>query len=283
MSDRLESALLVLLLLAHLALLSQQEVGGTSRFERYALAVFGPLVGGVGTVAESAGDLGRSVRTVGELRRDNRRLRRELTELRSETVRLQGVEEELDRLSRLTGYRRTATGEHFVADVVYVDPSSWLRTLVLHTGAERARRDQPVVTDRGLVGRIVSSSGSYAKVLLLTDPSAAAGAMIQRTRRKGLVRGAGDHLRLENIPALSDVRVGDRVVTGGLDGVFPRGIPVGVVTRVEEVAERGTLFRSIRVAPAVDLGLLDQVYVLTRSPLPEGVRSELVESEEESR
>ncbi|MDA8017765.1 MAG: rod shape-determining protein MreC [Thermoanaerobaculia bacterium] len=279
MGERIQTGFFVLLLLAHLALLSQGSSAKGSRFEGYLLAVFGPLVGAVDSTVDRTSRAASDLRFASDLRRDNAALREEVEVLRREVVRLQGVEEELERLSRLAGYSRLATGDNFVADVVYVDPDSWLRTLVLHTGPERAETNQPVVVDRGLVGRILVSSGSYAKVLLLTDRSAAASAMIQRTRRKGIVRGAGDHLRLENIPALSDVRVGDLVVTAGLDGVFPRGLPIGRVTSVQssqfDDAPADSLFRRITVAPAADLGLLDQVYVLTRSPLPEEVKQDL--------
>lgn len=281
MGERIQTGIFVVLLLAHLALVSQGSSAEGSRFESYALAFFGPLVGAVDSTVDRTSRAASDLRLAGDLRRDNAVLREEVETLRREVVRLQGVEEELERLSRLAGYSRLATGDNFVADVVYVDPDSWLRTLVLHTGPERAEANQPVVTDRGLVGRILVSSGSYAKVLLLTDRSAAASAMVQRTRRKGIVRGAGDHLRLENIPALSDVVVGDLVVTAGLDGVFPRGLPIGRVTSVrdspsEDSTAGGSLFRRITVAPAADLGLLDQVYVLTRSPLPEEVKEDLL-------
>lgn len=273
MDERLQNAVLVLVLLLHLALLSQQTSGQGSRFERYALAVFGPLIGAVDDTVDSGQRVASDLRLASTLRQENSRLRDEVDELRRQVVRLQGVEEELERLSRLAGYSRLATGDNFVADVVYLDHESWLRTLVLYSGPERAQANQAVVTDRGLVGRILVASGSYAKVLLLTDRSAAASAMIQRTRRKGIVRGAGDHLLLENVPALSDVRVGDLVVTAGLDGVFPRGLPIGTVSELE--TSGGSLFRRIEVAPAVDFGLLDQVYVLTRAPFPERVQDDL--------
>ena len=301
MGERIQTGLFVVLLLAHLALVSQSSSSRGSRFESYALAVFGPLVGAVDSTVDRTSRAASDLRLASDLRSDNARLRDESEALRREVVRLQGVEEELERLSRLAGYSRLATGDNFVADVVYVDPDSWLRTLLLHTGPERSEMNQPVVTDRGLVGRILVSSGSYAKVLLLTDRSAAASAMIQRTRRKGIIRGAGDHLRLENIPALSDVQVGDLVVTAGLDGVFPRGLPIGHVTTVHAGGSQagaaandaapptgtggqassigGSLFLRIRVAPAADLGLLDQVYVLTRSPLPEEIKQDLLTEE----
>jgi rod shape-determining protein MreC len=218
-----------------------------------------------------------SLRLAGTLRRDNLELRREIVRLRHELVRLQGVEEKLVRLSRTTGYTRPETGDAILADVVYVDQASWLRTLVLYTGTIEPRRNQPVVTDRGLVGRIVVPAGRYAKVLLLTDPSLAVSAMIERTRQRGMVRGGGDELTLDHIPLKADVRLGDRVVTAGIDGIFPRGVPIG---RVSEVAPGPGLFLRVALRPAVDFEALDQVYVLTREAVPAEVRNAVPAAEE---
>ena len=276
-SERWNRLLLALLLLGHLFLLSNRPASQGSAMERWLLGIFGPVAGAtVGTVSGIEGFFD-SIKWVGALREENRRLKQELEQRRYELARLHGIEEELARLARLNSYTRTAGQVSFVADVVFSDPSSWLRTLVIHTGNERAEKNQPVATDQGLVGRVLEASGGYAKVLLLVDRSASASAMIQRTRRQGLARGAGKSgLVLDNIPSRSDVKVGDRVVTAGLDGIFPRGLPIGVVLRVE--ATQG-LFHHIEVEPAVDLGLLDQVYVLPLQPLPDSVRDDLLNEE----
>ena len=247
--------------------------------EQWLLRLFGPVAGATAATSSGVGSFFDSVKWVGTLRRENAQLKRDLEDAHYEMSRLHGIEEELDRLSRLTSYTRVAGEVSFVADVVFTDPRSWLRTLVIHTGREQAERNQPVVTDQGLVGRVLEASGGYAKVLLLIDRSASASAMVQRTRRQGLIRGAGESgLWLDNIPSRSDVRIGDRIVTAGLDGVFPRGLPIGVVTHVQATAG---LFHHIEVEPAVDLGLLDQVYLLPYQPLPDSVRGELLNEEVE--
>ncbi|MCG8457096.1 MAG: rod shape-determining protein MreC [Holophagales bacterium] len=277
MSERWHRLVLVLLLLGHLALLSIHPRHRGAPLESWLLGIFGPVVGTVDGAVDTLRDLAGSWRLAGSLRAENQRLRAEVAEMRHELVRLYGVEEELDRLASLSSYARVAGGDSFVADVVYLDQRSWLETLVVHTGSERARIDQAVVNEHGLVGRVVAVSGRYAKVQLITDRAASASAMIPRTRRQGLTRGAGDHLVLDNFPERSDVRIGDRVITAGLDGVFPRGLSLGVVRTV------GTgqgMFRLIRLEPAVDFGLLDQVYLLATDPMPDDSSQELIESEE---
>lgn len=120
------------------------------------------------------------------------------------------------------------------------------------------------------MGRVVLVSGPYAKVQLVTDRSAGVGVMIERTRRQGVLRGAGGGgLELDFVPLQAEVQVGDAVVTAGIDGIYPRGIPVGRVVSFEPGDE---LFYRIRVAPNVDFGLLDQVYVLGRLQVPDEMK-----------
>jgi rod shape-determining protein MreC len=120
---------------------------------------------------------------------------------------------------------------------------------------------------------VVTVAGPYAKVQLITDRAASVGGMILRTRRQGVVRGAGSRgsggLELDYVPLQAAVRQGDRVLTAGIDGVYPRGIPVGTVVSVEQ---GGQLFHRIQLAPAVDFGSLDQVYLLDYQSVPPDVK-----------
>lgn len=269
MTNRFSFVLAGALLLGHLALLSSRTDTAGSPLERAILAVFAP----VGHLASRSVDTVRGAlddfRRASTLERQNRELRERLDRLEAEVTRLHGIEEEFDRLARMASYDRPRGGIS-VADVVYVDRGSWLRGLVLYVGATPASTQQPVVTDLGLVGRIILTGGRYAKVQLITDRASAVSAMIARTRRKGLIRGVGpEELALDHIPIQADVRVGDEIVTAGLDGVYPRGIPIGTVVAVEP--GRG-LFHGIRVRPALDPGRLDQVYVLDRETVPSQMR-----------
>ncbi len=273
MSQRWNLVLLVILLLGQLILLSVNPTSRGSTLESVVLKTLGPVVHATTLARDGATGMLDSFRLAGTLRDENRRLRQDLEATQRALVRLHGVEEELARLSRISGYSRPEGGRFYVADVVYVDRASWLRTLVLFTGRAAPRRNQPVLTAAGLVGRIVLPAESYAKVLLLTDRSASVSAMIRRTRRRGMIRGRGEEsLLLDNIPLQETVRPGDQIVTAGIDGVFPRGIPIGVVTQVEPGPE---LFHRIRVQPHIDLAILDQVYVLTEEVVPSEIKEAL--------
>ncbi|MEO1083130.1 MAG: rod shape-determining protein MreC [Acidobacteriota bacterium] len=277
LSARWQNAVVALLLLGHLALLSNHPRTGGGPLERLFLGAVSPTANAASNLVQQVGGTADNLRLASSLRSENEALRTQVEEMRRELVRLYGVEEELQRLSRLSSYKPAVTGSSFVADVVFIDSESWLRTMIIHTGGERAQVNQVVVNEVGLIGRIVAVSGGYAKVLLATDRAAAASAMIQRTRRQALVRGAGAGLlSLENLPARSDVRKGDRVLTAGLDGVYPRGLKVGVVT---EIDDGDGLFRRVLIEPAVDFGLLDQVNVLSQEPLPAQVRRDLLDTD----
>jgi rod shape-determining protein MreC len=172
------------------------------------------------------------------------------------------------RLGEAVRYGTPPAGRIRAVDVVYADHASWLRTLVLYTGDAPARVNQPVLSPDGLVGRVVTVAGPYAKVQLITDGAASVGGMVLRNRRQGVVRGSGrgsGSLELDYVPRQADVRPGDRVVTAGIDGVYPRGIPVGTVL---SVSQGGQLFHRIQLAPAVDFGALDQVYLLDFAAVP---------------
>lgn len=267
MQDRWHHTLLALLLLAQLLLLTTREPARGSRLESWLLGISAPLAHGVSTVTGAIGDAGEAWRFNHTLREENADLRAELADARRELMRLMSLEEAMRRAGQGPA-ASLGDSELFVADVVYLDQTAGLRTLVLEGGPHRPVRNQAVRTPRGLVGRIIVTSGRYGKVQLITDRAASASAMIERTRRKGLVRGGDGGLELTLLPRRADVRVGDRIVTAGIDGVYPRGIPIGTVTAVEPAPG---LFLRIELEPAVDFGLLEEVFVLTGEPVPRAI------------
>jgi rod shape-determining protein MreC len=270
--ERRTGYLLTVLLLGQLVLVAI-EGSRSTRSRTYAemvgMRALGPVARLVTAASGGAVAAGHKVELQGRLLDENRRLRRDVEELRLRLLRLGDVEQELSRLGDAVRYSAPLLGEIRAVDVVYADYASWLRSLMLYTGSQPAVVNQPVLSSAGLVGRVVVVAGPYAKVQLITDRAASVGAMILRTRRQGVVRGSGQEgggLSLEYVPASVDVRPGDSVLTAGIDGVYPRGIPVGTVVSVEA---GGQLFHKIRLAPAVDLGALDQVYLLEHAPLPQ--------------
>jgi rod shape-determining protein MreC len=260
-------------LVTELAFLIIQVPAGQSQgsaFEGLALRVVGPLAVAVSGIAGAGYDRLSDLRSRASLLEENRRLSAERDRLREQVVLLQGYEAQAKQLAVAVDYAAPFQRTLRAADIVYADHLSWLRTLVLYVGARPVALDTTVLAPRGLVGRVIAVGGDYAKVQMVTDRTAGVGAMIERTRRQGIIRGAGTaELELDYLPIQADVTVGDRVVTSGVDGVFPRGLLVGYV---RAVGPGGGLFHSIEVSPAVDFGDLDQVYLLAGKELPSNMR-----------
>ncbi len=276
MGSRASRWLLVLLLLGELLLLSRQ----ASRRGREgpllagaAVGVLGPVAHGVTGVERGLGSVGSGFRTRKRVMAENEQLRQQVDDLQRQLLRLQTVEGAFLRLGEAVQYARRTGQPLQVADVVYADYASWLRSLLVYVGERGARVDQPVIDEHGLVGRVVAVGGGYAKVQLITDRTSAVGAMVERTSRQGVARGdSRSGLLLDYVPLQADVRPGDRVVTAGIDGIYPRGVPLGVVRAIR----RGTqLFHQVEVTPMVDFGALDHVYLLPAVPDARGVSEAL--------
>ncbi|MBW8878280.1 MAG: rod shape-determining protein MreC [Acidobacteria bacterium] len=269
MDERRTVWVLIVVLVGQLVFLAVQGArGGHTRAETVGLRLLGPLARTVAAIPRGFSDARQDMKLRGGLQEENRRLRREVEELRLHLLRLSDVEGEMRRLGEAVRYGTPPAGRIRSVDVVYVDYASWLRTLVLYTGDAPARKNQPVLSPDGLVGRVFAVAGPYSKVQLITDRAAGVGGMILRTHRQGVVRGGGrgsGALVLDYVPLQTDVRVGDQVLTAGIDGVYPRGIPVGTVVKVEG---GGQLFHKVELAPAVDFGALDQVYLLDYDAVP---------------
>jgi rod shape-determining protein MreC len=190
-----------------------------------------------------------------ELKREVARLKQELTE--QEELRLANR-----RLRGLLGLKAQVDHPLVAAEVVAVDPTDQFRTAIINAGSHDSVTElMPVVNVQGVVGRVVWTSPNYAKVLLLTDPNAGVDVIVQRSRVRGVVEGAGKgRLRLKYTLQNEDVSPGDRLVSSGAAGVFPKGILVG---RVQSVVREGKgVFQEVGVEPAVDFDRLEEVLVI---------------------
>jgi rod shape-determining protein MreC len=149
-----------------------------------------------------------------------------------------------------------------VARVTGYDPSGWQRAIVIDVGsADGVSVGLPVVAGAGLVGQVTSVSRSSARVLLITDPLSGVDALIQDTRARGIIEGnGGDGCIWKFVVREEQVRIGDRIVTSGLDGVYARGLPIGTVTSV--VSRPDSMFHEVIVRPVVDMEKLESVFVV---------------------
>ena len=194
---------------------------------------------------------------------DNRRLMEENRSLKADLTQSNEIRLENARLRLLLDFKETQELATLPARVIAEDASSWFRTVTIDKGGEDGVAEGlPVVVAEGVVGRVIHSSPHFSRVLLVTDASSAVASLLQDNRARGVCRGQGEKLVFDFVLRQEDVKVGDRVVTSGMGGVFPKGLVIGSVESVDR-REYG-LFQSIEVTPAVDFSLLEEVLVLLR-------------------
>ena len=230
-------------------------------------AVLVPFQSGLTSVGTDASDLVRSARDLRDLRQRNAQLQAEVDRLSVENARLTEVERENERLRQLLNFTRSNPWYDYKAAAVIgqkigEDPSNLLFSILVDVGArDGVAVDMPVITDRGLVGRVVNVGPNVAEVLMLIDPASAVNARVQNSRVTGIVRGNIDSgLVMERIPQGETVSPGDIVLTSGLGGNFPDKLVIGQIT---EVMQRDSdMFQSARIRPTVDFGKLEEVMVI---------------------
>lgn len=207
------------------------------------------------------------------VRQENVALRKELAQLESQRARMTELEVENRHLSDLLELKEALDTPAVAANVIGGDAGGIERTLVLGEGSDSGlRRDLPVVSTEGVVGRLILVSPEAARVLLINDHNSALDAFDQRSRARGIVAGVvDDGLMMKYVDRSEDIKPGDTIVSSGVDGIFPRGLLVGRVGRVSQ--EGPGLFLNVEVSPAVDFRRLEQVLILTRKPTePSGAK-----------
>jgi len=170
------------------------------------------------------------------------------------------------RLRNLLDFEKTIAEMAVAAEVIGKDPSAWFKTVIIDKGkADGLTTGLPVVMPQGIAGQVVEVSNHYSKVMLIIDRNGAVDALVQRTRARGVIKGEStDRCRLEFVLRKNDVRVGDVVVSSGLDGVYPKGLRIGIVADV--IDHDADIFHEIIVTPFVDFEKLEEVLVVLTLP-----------------
>lgn len=196
-------------------------------------------------------------------RAENEVLKQQVANLEIRLAEQRALASRTEQLQSLLDLKTSLTLPTIAADVVAGNPNPGILTVTVNRGsADGVQGDMAVISPKGIVGRVIGRPASQAsRVQLLVDQSAAAGAMIERTRTGGMVVGVdGDPaLQMQLVSNLADVVAGDVVVASGADGVYPKGFPIGKV----EKSERGTgLYRQITVRPAVDFSNVEDLLIV---------------------
>jgi rod shape-determining protein MreC len=225
-------------------------VGAVSPFERAGSSGFGWVR-----------DVWRHYFALQNTTRESEQLRRENDALKLQITQLQGKAAEADRLAALLHFRQShAEVPMIAARVIGVSAGAASQTIQLDRGErDGIRKNMGVITPDGVVGKVVESYAHASQVLLLTDKDSGVGAMLADSRIQSPVGGQGEPLLLmKYVPNDDDVNLGERVITSGMDRIFPRDLPVGTVAEIKS----GNPFKLIHIKPAANLERLEEVLVL---------------------
>ncbi|MDR1576840.1 MAG: rod shape-determining protein MreC [Deltaproteobacteria bacterium] len=257
---------LFLLALALLASYAQNPRGLASAGAIIPLTILGPVSAGINWVADGVEGWWRRYFSLANASRENEQLRLTLARLRRQVVDLEEARQANDRLTRLLELKKQRPLAFIAARILAWDPGPWYQVVVVDVGAlDEVRLEAAVVCDEGLVGRVVELAARQAKVLLVTDRSSGVDAFIQRNRLNVLVTGLGSgRMELQYVAKGEDVRLGDLVVSSGLDGIFPAGQALGVVSQVDK-AGLGLFLRS-ELRPTVEFSGLKEILILKDQP-----------------
>jgi rod shape-determining protein MreC len=263
--------LFLAVMLGHVILISAQvsSRSGVPVLEAVTFGVFAEVQRGSSTGVSGVRTIwNRYVRLRG-VETENTALKRQLDAVQVELQERRALADRARGLEQLLDLRDRSNLRTAAADVIASSASTDFRTLTIDKGASQGlRTDMAVIASDGVVGRVVVPSARAAKVQLLIDRNAAAGALVARSRAQGVVKGSGDdRLLLEYVSEAADVATGDLVVTSGIEGIFPKGFTIG---RVDAVEKAGPAYKRITVKPAVNFSALEEVLVvLTPTPVRE--------------
>jgi rod shape-determining protein MreC len=252
-------------MIGHVILISAQvqSKSGGRVLEAAAFGAFARIQQGTASVLYGVRNLWGNYVALRGVRGENEALRKQVAELEVRLQEQRAVAARAVRLQELLDMRAAISAPTLAAEVIAGNPNPDLLTVTIDRGsADGIHENMAVIAPKGVVGRVIGPVASHAaRVQLLIDRNAAAGALVERSRAGGMVvwHEGDPPLRLDLVSNLADVKVGDVVVSSGVDGIYPKGFVIGTV----ESSETGPgLYRVIGVRPAVDFRGLEEVLVL---------------------
>lgn len=257
-----------LLALAALLLMALQISGNLQPAQNLITQLTAPAQLSATSVTTSINRLVTSAMRIRTIEQEYAALEKRARQLEAEIGTLREVEKENEQLRSLLDFaqlrpRLELRGAQIVARVIGEESTNFIDTILIDLGAVHGiRTGMPVVTDQGLVGRISDVTENNAKVLLLTDPSSSASALMADSRLNGIVRGTtGSRLVMDFIPQGPTFQVGEAVLSSGLGGKFPKGLAIGTIESIQ--SQPNAVFQTANIRPAVDFGSLELVLVIT--------------------
>jgi rod shape-determining protein MreC len=240
--------------------------GRTDRVGGVLLDVMAPLQRGGAFVQRGLSSLWQDAAGIFRRRAEFDRLESRIDQLEEQVVQMDELTHENERLRDLLAYRDHLAGETIAAAVIGRDATGIARTLTIDRGErDGIHKGAAVLAPGGIVGQVFLAGAHAARVLLVTDHNSGIDAVVQRTRARGIVEGTvSEACGLKFVKRTEDLQPGDVIVTSGVDGIFPRGLPIGQIVAVDKRGQG--LFQYATVRPFVDFDRLEDVLV-TRGPV----------------
>jgi rod shape-determining protein MreC len=235
---------------------------------RGTLEVLRPIQAGTANFSAGLRSIYHDYLNLAQVRQENERLIAELARVKAEQARMAELEAENRHLAELLELRDVLGADAIAANVIASDATGISHTLILGQGsASGLRPGMAVLSNQGVVGRIIETSPHASRVLLIDDHNSALDGFDQRSRARGIVAGmVDDGVIMKYVDRAQDIKGHDTIVTSGLDGIFPRGLLVGTVSGVHR--EGPGLFLVVQLAPAVSFRELEQVLVVRQQRAP---------------
>lgn len=240
-----------------------QTKSGVRAIEAVSFGAFARVQGTTSSMVRSVRDVWTNYAALRGARDENAALKRQMADMEVRLQEQRALAARTTKLQELLDLKQNATLPTVAAEVIAGNANPGMRQITIGRGtADGVQSNMAVISPRGVVGRVIGYPSAHAaRVQLIIDDRAAAGALTERTRAGGMVTG-GDRqppLAMELVSNLADVKSGDVVVTSGVDGIYPKGYIIGTV----EASDRGRgLYRAITVRPAVDFSSLEEVLVV---------------------
>lgn len=264
---RLRGAILILVFLGVFFYISSLNFRPPDRmdlFQRLVIEITAPLIKATRNISGSLEDIIKEYVWLRQTRRENEVLRARVAALEQEITLYREAYVENLRLRRLLDFKSTTQAEMIAAQVVLHDLTGWFQTIIVDKGfKDNIEPDMAAVNDEGVVGRTLDISDHYSRILLITDPGSSVDAIIQRNRVRGILVGKdASGCVLKFVRSNLDVQVGDLVISSGKDGIFPKGLRLGIVQGISK--DPVDLFQKVEVKPLVRLSALEEVLILRR-------------------
>jgi rod shape-determining protein MreC len=274
LARRLRGGLLVLVFISVFLYIFSLNFRAPERMDllqRSVVEVLSPPIQFLGGIFGAIEDFIKGYVWLRNVRHENEALKQEVSELEKKITSYQEAYVENLRLRRLLDFKSSIKIETLAAQVTMHDLTGWFQTLLVDKGfRDGVGPDMPVVNDEGVIGRVLDVSDRHSRVLLITDPGSSVDAIIQRNRVRGILTGKdANGCVLRYVRGNVDVQVGDLIITSGKDGVFPKGLRLGLIQGIFK--DPVDLFQKIEVRPLVRLAALEEVMLIKR----EGVMADL--------